>query len=64
MPCSDATLYIAPVLDCYRGEIIGLSMDTNMKKELCIKAIDDAAARRKPGAGVIVHSDPGSQFTS
>lgn len=39
-------------------------MDTNMKKELCIKAIDDAAARRKPGAGVIVHSDAGSQFTS
>lgn len=62
--CNDATLYIAPVLDCYRGEIISLSMDTNMKKELCIKAIDDAAARRKPGAGVIVHSDAGSQFTS
>jgi len=40
VPCNDATLYIAPVLDCYRGEIISLSMDTNMKKELCIKAID------------------------
>lgn len=62
--CSDGILYIAPVLDCYRGEIVSLAMDTNMKKELCIKAINDAYKLRNPGDGVIIHSDAGSQYTS
>ena len=30
--CSDGILYIAPVLDCYRSEVVSLAMDTNMKK--------------------------------
>jgi transposase InsO family protein len=62
--CSDGILYIAPVLDCFRGEVISLAMDTNMKKELCIKAIRDAYELRNPGNGVIIHSDAGSQYTS
>jgi len=62
--CSDGVLYIAPVLDCYRGEIVSLAMDTNMKKELCIKAISDAYKLRNPGDGVIIDSDAGSQYTS
>ena len=62
--CSDGILYIAPVLDCYRGEVVSLAMDTNMKKELCIKAISDAYELRNPGDGVIIHSDAGSQYTS
>ena len=64
VPCSDGTLYIAPVLDCYRAEVVSLAMDTNMKKELCIKAIKDAYKMRSPGAGLIIHSDAGSQYTS
>ena len=62
--CSDGILYIAPVLDCYRAEVVSLAMDTNMKKELCIKAICDAYTLRNPGDGVIIHSDAGSQYTS
>ena len=62
--CSDGILYIAPVLDCYRAEVVSLAMDTNMKKELCIKAISDAYELRSPGDGVIIHSDAGSQYTS
>ena len=62
--CSDGHLYIAPVLDCYRAEVVSLAMDTNMKKELCIKAIADAYTLRNPEAGLIIHSDAGSQYTS
>jgi putative transposase len=54
----------ADKLDCYRAEIVSLAMDTNMKKELCITAINDAYTRRNPGDGVIIHSDAGSQYTS
>lgn len=62
--CSDGKLYIAPIFDCFGGEIVGLSMDDNMKKELCIRAIEEAYNRRTPGNGVIIHSDAGSQYTS
>ena len=32
-PCKDGKLYIAPIMDCFGGEIIALAMDDNMKKE-------------------------------
>jgi transposase InsO family protein len=62
--CKDGKLYIAPVFDCFGGEIVSLAMDTNMKKELCIEAIKAAFNTRKPQNGIIVHSDAGSQYTS
>lgn len=62
--CSDGKLYIAPVFDCFGGEIISLAMDTNMKKELCISAVEAAFKLRNLCSGVLVHSDAGSQYTS
>ena len=35
-----------------------------MRKGLCIKALREAYELRKPGDGVINHSDSGSQYTS
>jgi transposase InsO family protein len=63
IPCADGKLYIAAVLDCYNGEIVGLSMGDNMKKELCIHAFESACESRA-AHGMILHSDRGSQFTS
>lgn len=63
IPCQDGKLYIAPVLDCYNGEIVGLAMDDNMKKELCIRAFE-SACKSQSASGMILHSDRGSQFTS
>lgn len=62
--CKDAKLYISPMFDCYGGEIIALVMDTNMKKELCMRTVEEAYRARNPGRGVIIHSDAGSQYTS
>ena len=62
--CRNGKLYIAPVFDCFGGEIVSIAMDTNMKKELCMKAIANAYKSRNPGSGVIIHSDAGSQYTS
>lgn len=64
IPCKDGKLYIAPVFDCFGGEIVSLAMDINMKKELCISALEAAFELRKPKPGVLVHSDAGSQYTS
>jgi len=62
--CRDGKLYVSPLLDCYNGEIISLVMDTNMKKELCIKTITEAYRKFDIKSGVIIHSDSGSQYTS
>lgn len=62
--CKDGKLYIAPVFDCFGGEIVSLAMDRTMKAALCVEALHAAFTTRKPGSGVIVHSDAGSQYTS
>jgi hypothetical protein len=31
IPCGDGKLYLAAVLDCYDGKIVGFSMDDNMR---------------------------------
>jgi putative transposase len=62
--CRDGKLYVSPLLDCYNGEIISLMMDTNMKKELCIKTITEAYREFDIKSGVIIHSDSGAQYTS
>jgi len=64
IPCKDGKLYVSPLLDCYNGEIISLVMDTNMKKELCIKTITEAYKNFDIKSGAIIHSDCGSQYTS
>jgi putative transposase len=61
--CSDGKLYTAAVLDCFGGEIVGLAMDDNMRKELCIQAFE-SACKRRGARGMIFHSDRGSQYTS
>ena len=48
----------------WNGEIIALAMDTNMKKELCIKTITEAYKNFDIKDGAIIHSDGGSQYTS
>ena len=64
IPCKDGKLYVSPLLDCYNGEIISLVMDTNMKKELCIRTITEAYKKFDIKSGAIIHSDSGSQYTS
>ena len=60
VPCSDGKLYLSAVLDCFNGEIVGLAMDDNMRKALCIQAFENACKARKT-RGMIFHSD---RFTS
>lgn len=56
VPCSDGKLCVAPSLDCFNGEIVGLSMNDNMRADLCIKALE-AACRYTGARSMIVHSD-------
>ena len=56
-------LYLAVVLDVFSRRIVGWAMETHLRTELVLKALEMALAQRRP-AGVIHHSDQGSQYTS
>ena len=56
-------LYLAVVLDTFSRRIVGWAMETYLRTELVLKALDMALGQRRP-TGVIHHSDQGSQYTS
>lgn len=55
-------LYLAAILDLYSRLIVGWSMSSRMTKKLVLDALAMAVGRRRPGPGLIHHSDRGSQF--
>jgi putative transposase len=63
IPTWSGWLYLAMVLDVYSRKVVGWAMDTNMRTELILDALQMAVAQRQP-RGVIHHSDRGSQYTS
>jgi putative transposase len=63
IPTWSGWLYLAMVMDVYSRKIVGWAMDTNMRTELILEALQMAVTQRQP-SGVIHHSDRGSQYTS
>ena len=57
-------IYLAVVIDLYSRRVVGWSIDRRMKKALVIRALMMAVNLRKPPAGLIHHSDRGSQYAS
>lgn len=57
-------LYLVVVQDLYSRRIVGWSMADHMRTELVVEALQMALAQRRPGPGLIWHSDQGSQFVS
>lgn len=57
-------LYLAAVQDAYSRQIVGWSMARHMRSTLVVDALKMALARRRPGPGLIHHSDQGSQYVS
>ena len=63
IPTWAGLLYLAVVLDAFSRRIVGWAMETYLRTELVLKALDMALAQRR-ATGVIHHSDQGSQYTS
>ena len=53
-------LYLAVVLDAFSRRIVGWAMETHLRTELVLKALNMALGQRRPTA-VIHHSDHGCQ---
>ena len=57
-------LYLAIVLDLFSRKIIGWHLSDRMKRGLAMEALRRALVLRQPPAGLIHHSDRGSQYCS
>lgn len=59
---SEGWVYLAAVKDVFTCEIVGYAMDARMTQELTAKALWRAVRHRRPAAGLLHHSDRGSQY--
>lgn len=57
-------LFLGVVMDMFSRKIVGWSMRDDLKAELVVDALAMAVTRRRPPAGLVHHSDRGSQYTS
>jgi len=64
IPTGEGWLYVAGVLDLCSRKLVGWSMADHMETDLIADALRMAIARRNPGAGLLHHSDRGSQYAS
>jgi putative transposase len=57
-------LYLGVVLDLFSRKVVGWSMAETLERGLVLSALEMARSGRQPKAGVVVHSDRGSQYAS
>ena len=55
-------LYLAVMLDLFSRQVVGWSIQPRMTQQLVVDALRMAWFRRRPAAGLVVHSDRGSQY--
>jgi putative transposase len=56
--------YLATVIDLASRKVVGWALADHMRTELVEAALSAAFVNRRPPAGVIFHTDRGSQYTS
>jgi transposase InsO family protein len=64
VPTQQGFLYLAAVMDLCSRKIVGWSMAEHLRTDLCLSALQMALATRRPGAGLLHHSDRGVQYAS
>src|SRR5262245_15891872 len=64
IPTREGWLYLAAVEDLYARRVVGWAMAEHRESRLVVDALEMAVQRRLPGAGLLAHSDRGSQYAS
>ncbi len=65
IPTAQGWLYLAVVIDLFSRRVVGWSMAEHMRVELVLNALKAALGHRVPeAAGLLFHSDRGSQYAS
>ncbi len=56
-------MYLAVILDLFSRRVVGWAMSARMTSHLVLEALNMAIQQRRPGPGLLHHSDRGSQYT-
>ena len=62
VPTDQGFLYLAAVMDLCSRKIVGWAMADHLRAELCLDALGMALEQRRPGQGLLHHSDRGVQY--
>ena len=57
-------VYLAVILDAYSRRVVGWALEDTLEGKLTIAALRMALRRRRPGAGLVHHSDRGVQYAA
>ena len=64
LPVAEGWMYLAVVMDLFSRKIVGWAMRATLHTELVVAARDMAQQSRRPGQGLLHHSDQGVQYAS
>ncbi|XLE16658.1 IS3 family transposase (plasmid) [Deinococcus altitudinis] len=64
LPVSEGWIYLAVVMDLFSRKIVGWAMRKTLHTELVVAALTMAQQTRRPGQGILHHSDQGVQYAS
>ena len=64
IPTGEGWLYLAVILDMFSRRVVGWAVSETMPQELTISALQMAITNRRPGPGLLHHSDRGSQYAA
>lgn len=64
IPTRQGWLYLVSVMDLFNRKVVGWAMGKHHDAALATSALDMAIRRARPAAGLIVHSDRGSEFAN
>jgi putative transposase len=57
-------LYLAVVLDLFSRRVVGWSLSQRIDQKLTLRALRHALQQRRPGPGLVHHTDQGSQYAA
>lgn len=64
LPVLGGFLFLVAIIDLYSRRVVGWSLGDHLDAELSGEALRRALARRRPGPGLIFHSDRGTEFAA
>lgn len=57
-------VFLAVVLDAWSRRVVGYAISRSLDSRLCVAALEAAIEERRPGPGLVHHSDRGVQYAS
>ena len=64
LPTAEGWHYLAVLLDVYSRRVVGWAFADHLRADLTVEALQMALLSRRPPAGLVHHTDRGSQYTA